>query len=1446
MNLIKYIKNILLLPIFIGLGFTQDFPGCTINPAEYELSANLTGVLSINNELADGDYVIGVFSGGECRGSSEALFALDNWIYFITMYANSSGEAISFKAYDPIGGNIIVLENEIEFIPNAVYGSPLNPFSLTGYVNFDHHPELSDISGQVIEQGSEFDGFDLNDFLTILDDDAIIFSYSGDDNLQVDIAAGFVSITPYSSNWQGTETITFYATDDTDNGYVAEASAEFTVIPVDNPPALNSIDDQTVGFGGSFDDIYLGDYLLEINGDDVSYSFAFNSPEETDDEPNWSVSPFDFEMSMTVTAVVSSKGADAGSGSHILAAFSGDECRGTATPISVLGGYIYFLTLYSNENGEDISFRFYDNNLQQDLSIGESLSFSSNASYGTPQSPFDMNAGQILITISDDGVASIDIIDHLWSGAETVTFIASDVGTLNNYSGSTEVTFTILPDNTPLLSSISNQTIETGDSFDDINLEYYLSEIDGDAVEYSATGNTALNVDFFESTVSISPINSNWVGTENITFTVTDLTDNALHSSTNVQFTILPVDNPPMLSNIPSQTIGVLNQFDSIYLDDYLLEEDGDDTEWSVSFLPPAVPESNPGWSVNPSAYELTMTLTATVSSLGLPAEGSANLLGAFSDSGDCIGSATAIEFLGDWIYFITIHGNSNGEAVSLKFYDDATSQVIPVKEGFTFSANSSTGIPTSPFILNAGRLLINIDGSAAEIDIVDLAWSGTESVLFSVNDVGTLNEYSASTEVSFTVLPDYAPTVAGIPDQTIEAGSSFADINLNDYLTVLDDDPISWSSSGSSNLSVSISSGWASVSYSGGFTGSENITFTATDQTGNGFSGSEGVLFTVLPVDNPPSIGGIPSQSMTLGGTFDPINLSANMIELDGDELYWDYDYPNADAPEAQPNWSVNPFEFELSMTVTTRVLTAGNPTHGSSHILAAFSGNESRGTAQAISVLGEWLYFLTVYSNNNGEEITFRFFDESRESNYPVLESLTFSTQAAFGTPMNPYELQAGFVLLDLTSQETGIITRVDNNWTGSTDVEITVMDVGSLNEYFDMALVSLTVLNDQPVVGSIPGQTIEEGGSFTAINLNDFVFDYGTADSEIIWTVVGNNELQVNITNQVALITTPNENWGGQEYLTFTAMDDDPNTPMSASTTATFAVNAGCMNTDACNYNPNATTDDGSCLQNDCAGACGGTAVVDECGVCGGDGSDDVGCGCFEAGPSGCDNVCNSTAVEDCAGVCGGDSVLSGCDNVCNSIAVDDCAGVCGGDAVLSGCDNVCNSIAVDDCAGVCGGDSVLSGCDNACGSNLENDACGACDGSGVAEACDCIDTSGLNDDGCCDSVEPAEGLDCDGEPLSLLNDLIPENFSIHSIYPNPFNPVTNIIYGLPEYVNVQIIVYNISGKQIETLINQFQSPGYHFINWNADSYSSGVYFVKMVAGSYVNTQKLMLVK
>jgi hypothetical protein len=97
-----------------------------------------------------------------------------------------------------------------------------------------------------------------------------------------------------------------------------------------------------------------------------------------------------------------------------------------------------------------------------------------------------------------------------------------------------------------------------------------------------------------------------------------------------------------------------------------------------------------------------------------------------------------------------------------------------------------------------------------------------------------------------------------------------------------------------------------------------------------------------------------------------------------------------------------------------------------------------------------------------------------------------------------------------------------------------------------------------------------------------------------------------------------------------------------------------------------------------------------------------------------------------------------------------------------------------------------------------------------------------------------------------PLNIIDNLIPTKYELMTAYPNPFNPITNITYGLPEYTNVQIIIFDLSGRQVQSLINEFQSPGYHSMTWNADNHPSGVYFVKMIAGEYVNTQTLMLVK
>jgi hypothetical protein len=104
--------------------------------------------------------------------------------------------------------------------------------------------------------------------------------------------------------------------------------------------------------------------------------------------------------------------------------------------------------------------------------------------------------------------------------------------------------------------------------------------------------------------------------------------------------------------------------------------------------------------------------------------------------------------------------------------------------------------------------------------------------------------------------------------------------------------------------------------------------------------------------------------------------------------------------------------------------------------------------------------------------------------------------------------------------------------------------------------------------------------------------------------------------------------------------------------------------------------------------------------------------------------------------------------------------------------------------------------------------------------------------------------ALGVGCE-EILSNENDVIPSQYSLHT-YPNPFNPVAKILFSIPQLGLVSIKVYDITGREIETLANRNFNPGNYSINWNASVYPSGIYFVRMAKGVYVKTQKVVLIK
>ena len=115
-------------------------------------------------------------------------------------------------------------------------------------------------------------------------------------------------------------------------------------------------------------------------------------------------------------------------------------------------------------------------------------------------------------------------------------------------------------------------------------------------------------------------------------------------------------------------------------------------------------------------------------------------------------------------------------------------------------------------------------------------------------------------------------------------------------------------------------------------------------------------------------------------------------------------------------------------------------------------------------------------------------------------------------------------------------------------------------------------------------------------------------------------------------------------------------------------------------------------------------------------------------------------------------------------------------------------------------------------------------------------------------------------------------LPDNLILYQNYPNPFNPATTIKYQIPNHkyqinsksqnskfenpllggdergglLPVTLVVFDVLGREVATLVNEPQRPGIYEVIFNASSLSSGVYFYKLTAGNYISTKKLMLMK
>ena len=89
-------------------------------------------------------------------------------------------------------------------------------------------------------------------------------------------------------------------------------------------------------------------------------------------------------------------------------------------------------------------------------------------------------------------------------------------------------------------------------------------------------------------------------------------------------------------------------------------------------------------------------------------------------------------------------------------------------------------------------------------------------------------------------------------------------------------------------------------------------------------------------------------------------------------------------------------------------------------------------------------------------------------------------------------------------------------------------------------------------------------------------------------------------------------------------------------------------------------------------------------------------------------------------------------------------------------------------------------------------------------------------------------------------------VPTTYVLHQNYPNPFNPTTTIRFGVPRPGRVRLVIYNVLGQKVETLMEGALPPGWHVVHWDASSLASGVYFYRLEADGSQEVKRMLLVK
>ncbi len=101
---------------------------------------------------------------------------------------------------------------------------------------------------------------------------------------------------------------------------------------------------------------------------------------------------------------------------------------------------------------------------------------------------------------------------------------------------------------------------------------------------------------------------------------------------------------------------------------------------------------------------------------------------------------------------------------------------------------------------------------------------------------------------------------------------------------------------------------------------------------------------------------------------------------------------------------------------------------------------------------------------------------------------------------------------------------------------------------------------------------------------------------------------------------------------------------------------------------------------------------------------------------------------------------------------------------------------------------------------------------------------------------------------GNPIGIkpISNNIPSYFKLYQNYPNPFNPSTTIEFDISQTSFIRLIVYDLNGRELQTLVNEELNAGSYRVSFDGNKLSSGLYFYRLFSDGYIHTKKMVLIK